>query len=43
LRADKGFVRALADPGMGWLAYAVALVIGLAVGAILLAILGGVA
>ncbi len=38
MRADKGFVRALADPGLGWFAYLIALAVGAVVAAVLLAL-----
>lgn len=43
LRADKGFVRALTDPELGWFAYLVALAVGLVGAAIAIALVAALA
>ncbi len=43
MRADKGFVRALTDPELGWFAYLVALAVGLVGAAIAIALVAALA
>ena len=43
MRADKGLFGALSDPELGWLAYLIALAVGMVAGAIALVLLVAVA
>jgi hypothetical protein len=43
LRADKGLFGALADPRFGWIAYLIALTVGLLTGGIALLLLSALA